>query len=310
MSKVLVVGAGALGQVFGSWLAEGGAEVSFLVRQGREGWAEDGVELFRLRKGRPAVGRRLVPHQVISRPPREAWDMVWLCVDSPALRGDWTRELRAAAGAATVVTIGQDPHDLDTLAGVWPRESIVQVTPTLLAYQAPLEAEVPGQGVAYWVPPGSAMGAAGARAPQVIDALRRGGARVRRVRKAGSGEVAAARMVPYIAAIESAGWSLRAVRRRLGGAAAASREAVAVTAAQHGGRPPLSVPAWAVGLALRALPLLTPFDLQRYLEAHFTKVGAQTRLMLDGWIADGAARALPVTHLAALRGSLPEGAPA
>ncbi|MFC7720337.1 hypothetical protein [Nonomuraea recticatena] len=186
------------------------------MRQGREGWAEDGVELFRLRKGRPAVGRRLVPHQVISRPPREAWDMVWLCVDSPALRGDWTRELRAAAGAATVVTIGQDPHDLDTLAGVWPRESIVQVTPTLLAYQAPLEAEVPGQGVAYWVPPGSAMGAAGARAPQVIDALRRGGARVRRVRKAGSGEVAAARMVPYIAAIESAGWSLRAVRRRLG----------------------------------------------------------------------------------------------
>ncbi|MFI7687798.1 ketopantoate reductase family protein [Nonomuraea sp. NPDC049655] len=303
MTKVLIVGAGALGQVFGAWLAAGGARVSYLVRPGREGW--EGASLYRLRRGRAPVAERVTPYEVRSEPPRERWDMVWLCVDSPALRGDWTGALRAATGEATVVTIGQDPGDLRTLAGVWPREQIVQVTPTLLAYQAPLEREVPAPGVAYWVPPGTATGVTGARAPQVVAALRAGGVRARRVTRAGAGELTAARMIPYIAALESAGWRLPASGPRLRGAAAAVREAVAVVCAQHGLRAPVPVPSWAVGLALRVLPRLLPFDLRRYLETHFTKVSAQTRLMLDGWIAEGSARALPVGRLSAVRDSLP-----
>ncbi|MGW2219843.1 ketopantoate reductase family protein [Nonomuraea sp. NPDC001684] len=303
MTKVLIVGAGALGQVFGAWLAAGGARISYLVRPGREGW--EGASLYRLRRGRAPVAERVTPYEVRSEPPRERWDMVWLCVDSPALRGDWTGALRAVTGEATVVTIGQDPGDLRTLAGVWPREQIVQVTPTLLAYQAPLEREVPAPGVAYWVPPGTATGVTGARAPQVVAALRAGGVRARRVTRAGAGELTAARMIPYIAALESSGWRLPASGPRLRGAAAAVREAVAVVSAQHGLRAPVPVPSWAVGLALRVLPRLLPFDLRRYLETHFTKVSAQTRLMLDGWIAEGSARALPVGRLSAVRDSLP-----
>ncbi|MFF4624676.1 ketopantoate reductase family protein [Nonomuraea jabiensis] len=303
MSKVLIVGAGALGQVFGLWLAAAGARVSYLVRPGRESW--EGASLYRLRRGRAPVSERIVPYEVISEPRREQWDMVWLCVDSPALRGEWTRALRAAAGAATVVTIGQDPGDLSTLARVWPQEQIVQVTPTLLAYQAPLEREVPAPGVAYWVPPGSAAGVTGARAPQVVAALQGGGVRAKRVTRAGAGELAAARMIPYIAELEASGWRLPASSTRLRGATASVREAVAVVCAQHGLRAPVSVPSWAVGLALRVLPWLLPFNLRSYLETHFTKVSAQTRLMLDGWIAEGAARTLPVGHLSALRDSLP-----
>ncbi|MFI6179856.1 ketopantoate reductase family protein [Nonomuraea sp. NPDC051191] len=303
MSKVLIVGAGALGQVFGAWLAAAGARVSYLVRPGREGW--EGASLYRLRWGRAPVGERIVPYEVSSEPPRERWDMVWLCVDSPALRGEWTSALREVTGTATVVTIGQDPGDLHTLARVWPQEQIVQVTPMLLAYQAPLEREVPGPGVAYWVPPGSATGVTGARAPQVVAALRAGGVRARRVTRAGAGELTAARMIPYIAELESSGWRLPVSSTGLRRAAAAVREAAGVVSAQHGLRASLSVPSWAVGLALRVLPWLLPFDLRRYLETHFTKVSAQTRLMLDGWIAEGAARSLPVGRLSALRDSLP-----
>ncbi|GAA3598073.1 hypothetical protein GCM10022419_096820 [Nonomuraea rosea] len=292
MVKVLIVGAGALGQVFGSWLATGGAQVSYLVKAGREKWADGGVPVSRLRSGRGPVAGRLVPYQVMSEP-AGAWDMVWLCVDSGALRGAAIARLREVSAGATIVTIGQDLGDLDTLARIWPQEQIVQVTPTVLAFPAP-------SGMTYWTPPGAATGVSGPRAPQVVAALRAGGVKARRVRQAGGGEMTAARMIPFIAALEQAGWSLP----RLDGAAAASREAIAVVAAQHGRRVTPSAPAWAVRPALRALPRLLPFDLWHYLESHFTKVSAQTRLMLDGWIAEGAGRGLPVKHLKVLREGL------
>ncbi|MFG1946730.1 ketopantoate reductase family protein [Nonomuraea sp. NPDC048826] len=290
--KVLIVGAGALGQVFGSWLAAGGARVSYLVKPGREKWADGGAPVTRLRSGRAPVTGRLVPYEVMSEA-AGTWDMVWLCVDSGALRGETVARLSGSTAGATIVTIGQDLDDLDTLARLWPKERIVQAAPMVLAFPAP-------SGMTYWTPPGAATGVSGPRAPQVVAALRAGGARARRVRRAGAGEMTAARMIPFIAALEQAGWTLP----RLDGAAAAGREAVAVVAARHGRRAALSAPAWAARLALRVLPRLTPFDLWPYLEAHFTKVGAQTRLMLDGWIAEGAARGLPVEHLKALREGL------
>lgn len=292
MVKVLIVGAGALGQVFGTWLVAGGAQVSYLVKPGREGWADGGVSVSRLRYGRAPVVGRLVPDRVMSEA-AGAWDMVWLCVDSGALRSEAIGRLRDVSAGATIVTIGQDLDDLDTLARIWPKERIVQVTATMLAFPAP-------SGTTYWTPPGASTGVSGQRAQQVVAALRAGGAKARRVRREGTGEMTAARMIPFIAALEQAGWSLP----RLDGAAAAGREAVAVVAARHGRRGALSAPAWAARLALRALPRLLPFDLWHYLESHFTKVGAQTRLMLDGWIAEGAGRGLPVGHLKALREGL------
>jgi 2-dehydropantoate 2-reductase len=137
-------------------------------------------------------------------------------------------------------------------AGLWPQERIVQVTSVLLAFPSP-------SGMTYPSPPGAATGVSGLRAPQVVAALRAGGVRARRVRRAGAGEMTAARMIPFIAALEQAGWSL---------------------------------------------PRLLPFDLWHYLESHFTKVGAQTRLVLDGWIAEGAGRGLPVKRLKVLRAGL------
>ena len=300
--KVLVVGAGALGQVFGMWLAAGGAQVSYLVKPGREHWADGGgALLYRLRRrGRP-VEQRLKPYQVVAEPVAGEWDMVWLCVDSTALPGPWTKDLHAATGGATVVTISQAPQDHAVLTRTWPAEQIIQVMPTLLAFQTPLPGQAGEPGIAYWTPPGAALGVFGAepRAQQVIAALRAGGAHARRTRRAGAGDITAARMMPYIAALEKAGWSIAATGYAR--AARASREALAIAAAPHGRRAPLAIPAWAAALALRVLPLLVPFDLPRYLEAHFTKVSAQTRLMLDGWIAEGAARGLPVTHLTELR---------
>ena len=50
----------------------------------------------------------------------------------------------------------------------------------------------------------------------------------------------------------------------------------------------------------RLLPLaarLVPFDLEAYLRVHFTKVHAQTRLMLEEYVALGRRLGLPVAQL-------------
>ncbi|MGW5386389.1 ketopantoate reductase family protein [Nocardia sp. NPDC003963] len=306
--RILVVGDGALGQVFGLRLGLGGAAVHYLVKPGRAGWDGAGRTLYRLRKFRGPVAERLRPEGVHAETPDGPWDMVWLCVSSTALRGSWVSGLRDAVGDATVVTIGQDLHDRAVLEKVWPAGRIVQVVPSLFAYSAPLTDEVPAPGIAYWVPPGSALTELGdpARAGAVATALRAGGLPTRRSTRAGTGEHIAALMVPCIAALEAAGWSLPALLSDIGPAVEAGSEASAVVAAQTGGRR-IRAPKWVARSVLRLMRVLPPFDLDRYLEAHFTKVADQTRLMLDGWIAEGEIRALPVTRLRELRNRLSAG---
>lgn len=303
--RVLVVGDGALGQVFGLRLGFGGAAVSYLVKPGRTGWADTGRTLYQLRRLGKPVTQELRPEGVHAEIPDGTWDMVWLCVSSTALRGPWLSDLRNSIGAATVVSIGQDLHDRAVLEEVWPAEQVVQVVPPMLAYSAPLAAEVPAPGIAYWMPPGSTLKVLGDRAEAVATALRAGGLRARPTTQAGAGEGVAALNMPYMAALEVAGWSLPALLSDVGPAAEASAEAAAIVAAQTGAR--LSpAPKWVMKMGLRLLAALAPFDLARYFEAHFSKVADQTRLMLDGWIAEGEARALPVTRLRELRSSLPD----
>ncbi|MFQ6230501.1 ketopantoate reductase family protein [Nocardia sp. NPDC002869] len=164
--RILVVGDGALGQVFGLRLGLGGAAVNYLVKPGRSGWGGIGRTLYRLRRFGGPVAERLRPEGVHAETPDGSWDMVWLCVSSPALRGSWLPGLRDAVGDATVVTIGQGLHDREVLERVWPAERIVQVVPSLFAYSAPLTGEVPAPGIAYWVPPGSALKVLGDPADQ------------------------------------------------------------------------------------------------------------------------------------------------
>ncbi|GGL03537.1 hypothetical protein [Nocardia jinanensis] len=126
-------------------------------------------------------------------------------------------------------------------------------------------------------------------------------ARRRRARPAHrAGERTAALIIPYIAALQPANWSLPVLRADITPAAEAGAEATAIVAAQTGGSRSRA-PKWAVRLIRRLLPALTPFDPDRYLNVHFTKVADQTELMLDGWIAEGESLGLPVARLRRLR---------
>ena len=101
--KILLVGAGAVGQVYGYHLHRGGAQVTFYVRaKYREGLAQDGMPLYPL-KGRDKgkciefkdFGLVSTPAEVAAQGP---FDQVWLCMSSTALKGDWLEPLLAVIG--------------------------------------------------------------------------------------------------------------------------------------------------------------------------------------------------------------------
>jgi hypothetical protein len=303
--NVLVVGAGALGRVFGGRLAAGGASVSVLVKPGQRSAAERGYPLLRLHRVRSAVPAMFTPARVFADAGEVTgdWDAVWLCVHSPALGEHWIEALRARIGSASVVTIGQGLSDRTALERHWPSAQILELVPSLLAFEENTPA------IAYWVPPGVPLQVAGepGRAKQIVGALRRGGLAAWYTGTRGRGSLMAALNLPYFVALETAGWSFDRLETQLELPAAAAREAARVTAKALSTAPPpsLATSPPVVRIGLRVLRWLAPFDFEQYARRHFTKIGAQTREMLDVWIETARSFGLSSAHIEQLRSALP-----
>ena len=93
--------------------------------------------------------------------------------------------------------------------------------------------------------------------------------------------------MPLITALEGAGWTLEELRhgKWLTLATRATVESMRVVAAQLGASLPWTrffVQPWIIRLATLVAPLVVPFDVERYLRYHFTKVGDQSRLLMQG----------------------------
>jgi Ketopantoate reductase PanE/ApbA len=311
--NVLIVGAGALGRVIGRHLQVSGASVSVLVKQQQRDRATRGFCLHRMRRWRRPTTETFVPVEVFTDPSAigsAPWDVVWLCVHSPALSESWVQELHSCTGRATIVSISQGLHDRARLERLWPESQIVEVVPALFAFDAPLGTpDRPISGTGYWIPPGAALAVAGREAPAraVIGQLQRGGLSAKYDGVTGRGSLIAALNIPYFAALESAGWSFASLGDGFRVAAGAAREASnAVASARAMAAPPrLRTSPWLARATFRLLRLLTPFDFETYTRNHFTKVGDQTRDMLESWIEAAQSQQLPITRLEQLRARLP-----
>jgi ketopantoate reductase len=300
--RALVVGAGAVGQVYARHLQLGGADVTFFVREKYRATLERGLDMYPLNGRRPTEPVRFDAFSVVSRPDEVAartFDQVYLTVSSPALAGPWLRELIAATGDATIVALqpGNDERAVLLAAGV-PADRLVSGMITLISYAAPLPGETrfPKPGMAYWFPPMAPAPHSGPRerTAAVVRALR-AGKLPSKVHRDVPGAVAfpSAILMPYLVALETAGWSFQALGRgpAIDLGARGAREALAVTAATTGRRRPLgarvlsrpSMLRFALWFAARLFPL----PLEIYLREHFTKVHAQTIEFIANYIAKG-----------------------
>lgn len=303
--RILIVGAGSVGQVYGWHLTRGGAEVHVFVKPKYADEARAGFVLYPPKTTTPT---RWTPRGVLTRAAEVAqteWDQVWLAIPSDALRGDWLPELVAAMGRATLVSLLPGLRDRDVLTPLVPADRLVVGLIAFSSWHAPLTTEaLPEPGMAWWHPPLTPSVFEGPPAPvdTIVRALRAGGCPAA---KGGATEAAArgsSFLCPVVAAMECGGWTFTGLRedRWANLAADAAKEALAVSCAHLGvpkGPAALGMNPTVIRLATRAVPFVAPMDFEAFLRVHFGKVGAQTQLALDTWVEEGERRQLPVGNL-------------
>lgn len=308
--RILLVGAGAVGQAYGRHLQLGGADVTFFTKPKYADEARAGFTLYALntRAGKRREPVRMEGFGVVTSADEVGatrWDQVWLCVSATALRGPWLDELVGEIGEATLVALTPGLEDRAFVAARYPEARIVSGLINMISYQAPLEGEVvPEPGVAYWFPSKSPFsGDERARVDAVVDALNRGGGKAKRVADASrAANFGSATLMPVLVALEAADWRFAAVRKapELKLAVRASREAQAIVAAYRDENAPwhrvLVRPA-TLRLLTRLAPRVIPLDVETYLGYHFTKVGDQTRFMLERYVELGTQRGLETKAL-------------
>jgi ketopantoate reductase len=314
--NILIVGAGAVGQVYGHHLAQGGAHVYYFVRDKYAEECRRGFVFYPLNRRKPRAAPLRVPiaaADVLTRLGEIKaieWDQVYLCVASHALRGAWLGELAAVIGDATVVSLQPNAEDRACVIESVPEARVVSSMITLISYPAPLPGEtVPEPGMAYWFPPLTPAPFSGPpeRTRAVVDALRRGRlpAKVRRDVPAQVKFPSALFMV-LLSALERAGWSFRELARgpELPRVRPATLEAFAIV----GGRAPrllgmVARPFW-LRRVMTVARWVMPLPVETYFQFHFTKVREQTRMFMRGYIAEGARLGKPTEALRELEQGL------
>ena len=157
--NILLVGAGAVGKVYGRHLALGGASISFLVKEKYAETARSGFSFYVLNETKMKSTAQLFMNFSVfaetSSLKARQWDYVILCMASNALKGQWLDELLAATRSATVVSLQPGLHDHDYLLTKLPAARLIDGTVSIISYESPLAGEsrtIPG--TAYWIPPG------------------------------------------------------------------------------------------------------------------------------------------------------------
>lgn len=314
--KILIVGAGAVGQVYGWHLAQAGHEVHFFVKPQHAAGLMNGLALYRLGflRSRETNWQGYQVVTELAALSLTTWDQVWLCVASNALRTPLMENILKSIATATVVCLQPGPDDTAQIRQIVANEAqVVQGLITFISYQSPLPARQGPEGMAYFLSPlaPGLFSGASSRAHSVVQTLRKGGMSakvVESVDKAGGGSEGL--LIPLIAALEKNAWNLRSFGQSeafyLGRSAAA--EALTILEKDHGAQitqTRLLLNPLASRALLALAPRVLPLELEPYLEYHFSKVGLQTRQMLESYIAMGQRHGLPVESLKLLRASLP-----
>ncbi|KAI9199325.1 uncharacterized protein BJ171DRAFT_601906 [Polychytrium aggregatum] len=158
--KVLIVGAGAVGQIYGHHLHLGGANVHFLVRDYQaEGFRTKPMRLHRIRApGEGLFSKKETKTTLLALPPDaihsqkdvqdkslpKDFDCIIITVSSNALRGQWIIDLiKHIQSSAVIYSFGPSFHDVEFIKRECniDTERVVRSSISVVAWQAPLPNE-------------------------------------------------------------------------------------------------------------------------------------------------------------------------
>lgn len=323
MNRVLIIGAGAVGQVYGYYMQRGGAEVSFFVKEKYKQECESGFSLYKCRRsglGRKEFYKAEAIYSDFELLKQQSFDHVWLTMPSTGLRGGWLEQLKEAVGDTTLVMLQPDLDDRDYILQYFPADQVVYGLVNFLSYQSPLpdlpdhHPDADKKGVAYLVLPMMAAEFSGnpERLPPVMETLSSGRFTVKAQQNVP--RIYADRsawMIPLVALLEIENWSFKRVigSGSLELAVEGARQALAIVAAKF--HRPLN---WTekgfnliiVKVMLPLIRFFSPMDAESYVKFQFKKTSTQTRFMLQHFIDQGEKLGMPTGALQSLMGKLPE----
>lgn len=306
-SRVLIVGAGAVGQVYGFHLSQMGCDVSVLVKPKYEQAARKGYLLHR-HTLRGSTVHSFKPDRVFTdaASARGIWHQIWLCVPTPAIYEPWFDDFaRQMVGDSTLVVFQPGLDEYDYICTRFNKERVVQGMIGMISYQAPLPGEHLQPGVAYYFPPFTPSSFSGPpdRATAVVEALQRGGCPAALSQDAGrEASIGTSLLTPMIAGLEVANWSFDRFSSSpmLPLALDAAAETAAIVEAKTGAKSRILAKIqkpWIFKFALPVARGILPFPLETYLRTHFTKVRSQTIGNMNQYLKYGAQFRLPIVSI-------------
>lgn len=320
--KVLIVGGGAVGQVFVLHLQNAGVELGLYelsanAEKLQQALDQGGLPLYQttfFHRRKPLV-HMLKNFRVltgIAASQSFLPDQIWFTVPSPVYYSPWFKEFLQQVPSARVVCFapeGGRPEFLSDGA----EDRFVFGGTTFMAWQGGPQAGGghPGGINFYRSPLGIPLTGKTETCRDVAQLLKKAGFKVT-IEKPGSDMQASvtAVMTAFVGGLELAGWSLKAYRKSpwLKQAAAACREAVMSQSTRTSTiqKLTLSQPFLTASFSLTTLllPLLMPFDIDHYLGFHYRKTGQQSLKLLEIFIADGKKKGLAVAKIESLLNAL------
>ncbi len=323
--KVLMVGCGAVGQVLGLYLQKGGVELGFYARPESANRLEQvlvqgGLPLFQItrRRNQGPIIHRLRDYQVvtdIAGSQRFDPDQIWFTTPSTVFYSSWFQEFLGSVSSRRVVCFAPEGKRSEFIPDNEQEDRLVFGGITFISWQRDLQ-RGGGQadGVNFWLPPSAGIPLVGEEeaCKEVAAPLKKGGLQASVKKKDFLDMQAAltALMSSFVVGFELAGWSLRAFRR-----------SPWLKLAAHGAREGAMSQLTGAGSLIRALfglittkdifyivtlilPLLLPFDIERYLQFHYVKTREQTLNLLEVFASDGQKYKLPVGNIQLLHQGL------
>jgi len=300
--NILIVGAGAVGLVYGQYLSMAGHRVTFFVKEQHRNGLKSGVSMIRKRRLVKDEVRHFSDFSLLSKwnhVAEEKWDYVFLAISSDALRALPFGIVKDAIADATLLMLQPSETDYALLGEYWSEENVVKGMINMISYYHPLPGEAPLQTgeairVAFYLPPTAMPLSGGARVMGVEALLREAGIASKRVDDAVSASrLPNAVLMTFLCALEDSDWRFAQLRRdrqlltQLVAAqkallsCLAKREAPAQQRAMRWTSKGLSRFLYQAGLMVA--PVAMPFSLQDYFKAHFMKVRAQTQLYMEDY---------------------------
>jgi hypothetical protein len=322
--KVLIVGCGAVGQVFGLFLQKVGVELGLFDQPATNKRLEKSLEngglpLFQVSQShkKKPIAHRLEHYRVLrdeTECQRFQPDLIWFTLPSPVYYSDWFRNFLQEVPSERVVCFAPEGGRREFLPEGIDRDRLVFGGVTFMAWQGDLEGGggKPGA-VNFWRPtmPGIMLAGTKKAGREVKLLLRKAGFRASlgkadsRMQACVTGVITA-----FVAGLELAGWSLSTFRKSQWPvlAAGAAREAVSGQIYKTGffqrvWMAFLLSPA-TLRLASLILPTLVPFNLEKYLKFHYLKTRDQSLKLLDIFAGDSERWGLPVENIHILKQQL------